>query len=161
MSVDRIDGASVWEQEMYDHLRSHGKVEGEVLDEYQRLANDTDRSAAFRYLAVMILEDEVRHHKLFADMATTMRQMSEVRSEDEPIPSVRGLRADRDSVMDATNRLLEVERSDAKALKRLAKEFEDFNETSLWGLLIELMRDDTDKHIKILRFIQERAQDKY
>ena len=109
----------------------------------------------------MILEDEVRHHKLFADMATTMRQMSEVRSEDEPIPSVRGLRADRESVMDATNRLLEVERSDAKELKRLAKEFEDFNETSLWGLLIELMRDDTDKHIKILRFIQERAQDKY
>ena len=138
-----------------------GEAEGEILDEYQRLANDKDRSAAFRYLAAMILEDEVRHHKLFADMATTMRQMSEVRSEDEPIPSVRGLRADRESVMDATNRLLEVERSDAKELKRLAKEFEDFNETSLWGLLIELMRDDTDKHIKILRFIQERAQDKY
>ena len=32
-------------------------------------------------------------------------------------------------------------------------------ETTLWGLLLELMQDDTSKHIKILQFIRDRAND--
>jgi hypothetical protein len=85
--------------------------------------------------------------------------MSELRSDDEPIPSLRGLRADRDRVIDVTERLIEVEQSDAKELKTIAKELKDVYDTTLWGLLIELMQDDTAKHVKILRFIRDRAKD--
>lgn len=161
MTVDRIKGASVWEQEMYAHLCSHAKVEGEILETYKELAKDDERSPAFRYLARMILEDEVRHHQVFDDLAEAIRQMSELRDEDEPIPSIRGLRADRDAIKEITKRLLEVERGDVKELKHLANELKDFGETTLWGLLVDLMLDDTHKHIKILRFIEERSQDPY
>ena len=158
MTVDRIPGASVWEQEMYAHLCTHGKVEGEILDTYKELAEDDAQSPAFRYLAQMILEDEVRHHRTFDDLAVALRQMTELRNEDEPIPSIRGLRADRELVRETTERLLEVERGDVKELKYLAKELKDFGDTTLWGLLIELMLDDTKKHIKILQFIDEHSQ---
>ena len=155
----RLIGASVWEQDVFDHISGHVASEGAILDEYQRLAEDEASSPAFRYLARLILEDERRHHRLFNDLAEALRQMSELRSDDEPIPSLRGLRADRDRVLDVTERLIEVEQNDAKELKAIAKELKDVRDTTLWGLLIELMQDDTAKHVKILRFIRDRAKE--
>lgn len=155
----KIIGASAWEQEIYDHVSGHVTTEGAVLDEYQRLAKDESGSPAFRYLAGLILADERRHHQMFNDLAESIRQMGQLRSEDEPIPSLQGLKADRDRILAATEHLLEVERADAKDLKRLAKELKDVRDTTLWGLLIELMQDDTAKHIKILKFIRDRAKE--
>ena len=37
-----IQGASVWEQQLYDHVTAHGKDEGEILQAYQDLAESTD-----------------------------------------------------------------------------------------------------------------------
>lgn len=154
-----IAGASVWEQELYDYVSGHVATEGAILEEYQQLAEDPSGSPAFRYLARLILADERRHHQLFNDLAESIRQMAEVRLEDEPIPSLHGLRSDRERILATTERLLESERADAKELKKLTKELKDFRETTLWGLLVGLMRDDTAKHIKILEFIRDRAED--
>ena len=152
-----IVGASVWEQEIYDYVTGHVVNEGAILDEYQRLAHDPSGSPAFRYLADLILADERRHHQIFNDLAESIRQMAELRLDDEPIPSLHGLKADRERIMATTEQLLETERADAKELKQLAKKLKDMRETTLWGLLLELMQDDTSKHIKILQFIRDRA----
>jgi hypothetical protein len=157
--MSHIAGASVWEQEMYDYVSDHVATEGAMLEEYRRLAEDQSGSPAFRYLANLILADERRHHQLFNDLAESIRQFSELRLEDEPIPSLRGLRADRERIMAATEQLLEAELADAKELKRLSKKLKDVRTTTLWGLLVELMQDDTAKHVKILSFIRDRADD--
>jgi hypothetical protein len=160
MMSTRIVGASVWEQEIYDHVCGHVANEGAILDEYQRLADDESCSPAFRYLAGLILADERRHHQLFNDLAESIRQMGELRLEDEPIPSLRGLRADKPRIMATTERLIKAERDDAHQIKQLSKKLKDVRETTLWGLLLDLMQDDTDKHIKILQFIRDRADEK-
>jgi len=160
MATDQIVGASVWEQEMYDHLVGHGQIEGEILEAYADLAANEDRSSAFRYLAAMILEDERRHHQTFADLAETIRAMGELRSDDDPIPRVSGLRHDKEAILALTERLLAVERGDAKELKKLAKDLKSFEDTTMWVLLVDLMRDDTEKHIKILKFIRDQAKEK-
>lgn len=153
----RITGASVWEQDMYDFVSGHVATEGAILAEYQRLAEDPAGSAAFRYLAGLILADERRHHQTFNDLAESIRHLAELRSDDEPIPSLHGLKADRERIMETTERLLETERADAKELKQLAKQMKDMRDTTLWVLLLDLMQDDTSKHIKILEFIRDRA----
>ena len=153
----RIIGASVWEQDMYDHVSGHVATEGAILEEYQRLAEDPSGSPAFRYLAGLILADERRHHQMFNDLAESIRKLAEISADDGPIPSLHGLKADRERVMATTERLLESERADAKELKQLAKQMKDVRETTLWTLLLELMQDDTSKHIKILQFIRDRA----
>lgn len=155
--MPRITGASVWEQQLYDYVCDHVATEGAMLDQYQHLADDETSSPAFRYVANLILADERRHHQLFNDLAESIKQMAEIRLEDEPIPSLRGLRADRIRIMAVTDRLLDAERADAKELKQLAKSLGELRDTTLWGLLVELMQDDTAKHIKILSFIRERA----
>jgi hypothetical protein len=92
------------------------------------------------------------------DLAESIRQMAELRLEEEPIPSLHGLRSDRERIRAATERLLAAERTDAKELKQFTKQLKDVRETTLWGLLVELMQDDTAKHIKILSFIRDRAE---
>jgi hypothetical protein len=150
-------GASVWEQQLYDHLTNHMVKEGALLDEYLRLAEDESTSKAFRYAARLILDDERRHHQLFNDLAESIRQLSELRVEDEPIPPLEGLRHDREQILEITDRLLAAEREDGAELRAFAKEFKDVRDTTLWGLLVDLMQADTDKHIKILSFIRDHA----
>ena len=154
-----IVGASVWDQEIYDFVVGHVVTEGAILEEYQRLAEDPSGSSAFRYLADLIFADERRHHQLFNDLAESIRHGAEMRVDDEPIPSLVGLRADRERIMATTTQLLAAERADARELKQLAKKLKDVRETTLWGLLVELMQDDTAKHIKILQFIRDRADE--
>jgi hypothetical protein len=155
--MTRLTGASVWEQEIYDYVSAHVATEGAMLNQYQRLAEDQSRSPAFRYLANLILADERRHHQIFNDLAESVRQMAELRLEDEPIPSLHGLRADRVRIMAVTERLLAAEQADAKELKRFAKKLKEVRDTTLWVLLVELMEADTAKHIKILSFVRDRA----
>jgi len=156
--MSRIIGASVWEQQLFDYVEDHVQTEAAILDEYQRLAEDQSGSPAFRYLARLILDDERRHHQMFEDLAESVRQMAEMRLEDEPIPPLHGLRADRERIRAVTERLLATEHADAKELKQFEKRLREVRDTTLWALLVELMQADTAKHIKILSFIRDRAE---
>ncbi len=53
---------------------------------------------------------------------------------------------------------MENEQKDARELKRLQRELRMVKDTSLWGLLVDLMQRDTRKHIAILRFVRNHAR---
>ncbi len=152
-------GTKEWEDDVYEHVSSHGRIEGEILREYQQLADDDDISPAFTYLARMILDDETRHHRIFDDLAATMRALRAGEEDEPPIPSLRGFHTDRFRIMRVTENLLEVEHNDLRELEDLSRRLKEFRKINLWTLLIELMIDDTKKHIKILTFVRERALD--
>src|SRR5271157_1376723 len=80
-----IPGASVWEQELYDNLARHVRTEGDIIDDYRRLAAETS-SEAFRYLARLIVEDEERHHRFFAELTETVQAFSQLQTEGQPVP---------------------------------------------------------------------------
>ena len=46
-----IKGASVWEQQLYDHVAKHGRTEGEILVAYEQLANDTEYGLAATFFS--------------------------------------------------------------------------------------------------------------
>jgi rubrerythrin len=147
-----IIGASVMEQELYDHVTSHADRERETLQAYEQLASTT-KSAAFAYLARLILADEHRHHQMLGDLATTIRTDSELSDNPGPIPRL-DLRKDRQAILAATERLLAIEEQDNKELKALAKEMKDLKDTTAWVLIIEIMQADNAKHLRILKFIR-------
>lgn len=152
-------GTKEWEDAVYEHVSTHGQTEGEILAEYEQLAHDESMSPAFRYLAQMILVDEVRHHRVFDDLATTMRMLRDHSEEPPPVPSLAGFHQDRVHIQRITDDLLRVERDDLRELKEFSKELKDLRKINLWSFLIELMIDDTKKHIKILEYIRDRAED--
>jgi hypothetical protein len=66
--------------------------------------------------------------------------------------------ADPERLVAALEKLLAVEKDDAKQLRDLEKRFKDFRRTTIWPLLTELMAFDTQKHIRILEFLLHHAK---
>ncbi len=67
-------------------------------------------------------------------------------------------RTNSEAVLDLTEKLLENEQRDALELKRLQRELHDVKDTSIWGLLVDLMERDTQKHIEILKFVKKHTK---
>jgi hypothetical protein len=152
-----IPGASLWEQVLYASISSHVAQEEAIVDEYRKLSESAP-SAAFRYLAALILQDEVRHHRLFLELAQSIKSFSEVPDAPGPMADLRDLGVDKDRALPLTRLFLEIEREDLKELKRIAKSIKPVRKTTLWSLVVELMEDDTKKHIRILEFIEDRLR---
>lgn len=156
MSNDLV-GASVWEQSLYDHLVSHEQTERELLVEYQQAAADS-QSPAFRYLASLIVEDEVRHHRLMKELAESLKLDAELAAGDPAVPRLGGWGPDPRKLAEIGDRLVQHEEYDLALLRRLRKEMETVKDTTLWSLLVRLMELDTSKHVEILNFVRRHAK---
>jgi hypothetical protein len=150
-------GASSWERQVFDHLTQHIVQERGLLEEYVKAARETE-SKALAYLITMLVEDERRHHDLFKQLAQSLKSTAELRPDSPEVPRMDFHLENRAEVLAVTERLLQRENSDALELKRLGKELSEVKDTTLWGLLVELMERDTDKHIAILRFAHRHAK---
>jgi len=147
-------GWSPAETELFKHLTEHAANEGAILEEYKQAAADT-QSKALAYLIDILMEDERKHHRWFAELATSLEADASLSGVAPAVPRMDFHRADRAAVRTVTERLLEREKADEKELNRLQKELRDVRDTSLWGLLVELMQRDTTKHIAILTFVSK------
>ena len=153
-----LAGASIWESELFEYLSSHEESERGLLVEYQEAASGRG-SATFSYLVDLIVEDEIRHHRLFRELTSALR--SDVRcaptSRPCPVPADWGPNAP-ERVVALTERLLDREHADARELRRLVGVLEELEDVTLWPLLVRLMQMDTEKHIAILEFVRRLAR---
>ena len=147
-------GWTVAETELFSHLSGHAKREGAILEEYAQAAMATE-SKALAYLVEILMEDERRHHRWFAELASSLEADASFSGTEPVVPRMDFHRADRVAVRDVTDRLLDHEKADEKELSRLQRELRDVSGTTLWGLLVELMQRDTEKHIAVLTFVKK------
>ncbi|MGD0084691.1 MAG: hypothetical protein ABSD78_16090 [Acidimicrobiales bacterium] len=156
MTEPSLAGASAWEAELYQHLQEHAKSEEHAQSEYRSIADSTPEHDV-RFLIELILEDEIRHHRLIAQLSDALRSLVKG-ANDPPIPWLSPQRP-RPELLAATKEFLAAERDDLKELKRLQKELRPVEDTTLWALVVRLLVLDTGKHIEILRFIEQQAAD--
>ncbi|HET9733457.1 MAG TPA: hypothetical protein VFP54_12355 [Acidimicrobiales bacterium] len=156
--TDQLVGASVWEQSLYEHLCSHESNERELLLEYQNAASESG-SAAFRYLASLIVEDEIRHHRVFRELAESLRADVEMSGDDPAVPRLGGWGRDPHKVIELGGRLAHHEEADLKALRIIRRDMDSVRDTTLWALLVRLMELDTEKHLEILDFARRHAKE--
>lgn len=140
----------VWEPEVLARLDHKRDEEAAILEDYRRLADET-KEEWVRYLLQMVLADEERHHRLLDEMRNHLAW--ETATTQEPMVPWLTEPADRRRLVDLAERFLAVERHDQRELRRLRAELEPIADTSLLGLLAELMELDTRKHIKVLEFL--------
>jgi rubrerythrin len=132
-------------------LAEHGPREGAALAEYERLVDSCD-DEGIRYLAAMVLADERRHHQLITEM---LHQIQSYLWETDVEPQVPYLHVRHDpELRAATDRLLRLERDDARELRKLRRQVKDQPPSSMLALLVELMLHDTAKHVQILKLIR-------
>jgi rubrerythrin len=144
--------ASTWERELFELLSSHVEREREILQEYQAAAQET-RSKAFAYVIGLLVDDEKRHHELFKSLAQTVRNEAELIPGSPVIPYMDFDRIDSEKIRRLSLELLRNEDEDAKELRKLHDRLNEVQHTTLWDLLVGLMRRDTDKHIAMLEFV--------
>lgn len=147
-------GASADTRDLVELLARHGREEGKVLAEYERLVDESD-DRAVGYLGRLILDDERRHHALLAEIANSLAwETAEVPGAPStpPLPLHLG-----DQLVAASRRLRRMEEQDRRELQALRKRLRPYADTTLWGLLVDLMLLDTEKHATILRFLERHA----
>jgi hypothetical protein len=105
----------------------------------------------------LILDDEVRHHGLLHRMATTLRDALEWTSSPAALPKGAPEAQIPITFVKLASSLIEEERTGARTLRRLAEQEKDIN-GGLDGLLLEMMAMDSDKHAKLLQFVQQRLE---
>ncbi len=157
MTDESFRGPSVWERELWTHLTSHLESERDLLEKYSAVAKQS-QSKAFSYLVNLLIEDEVRHHRIFTELAKSLETESLMSGDEPAIPYPDFDKADRAMVRESTEELLKSEERDASELKRLQHKLRDVKEGTLWSLLVDLMQRDTRKHIALLRFIKKQAR---
>lgn len=153
--------------DLYAHLTDREAERG-LLEEY-RIAAEKSPSKALRYLINLLIEDEIRHRRIFAELVesvhTTEAQQTvgegDAAEPAEPIvPNIDFSPldpTDQAAIVDLTEKLLQKERQDEQELKRLQREFRDVKDTTLWSLLVDLMVRDTQTHMAILTFARKHA----
>ncbi len=150
-------GASIWEERLYRHLTTHEEHERDLLVEYQEAA-EASGSEAFRYLSSLIVEDEIRHHRLFRDLADALKTDAELRPDEPRVPRLDKWGPDAARLVELTEALLAREEADAKELHRLSTRLRNVKDNTMWQLLVRLMEMDTAKHIEILEFVRRNAR---
>ncbi|MGA2836776.1 MAG: hypothetical protein ABSF84_09290 [Acidimicrobiales bacterium] len=148
-------GASAWEHDLWVHLTEHVRLERGLLDEYAAVARGT-RSKALNYLVELLIDDEIRHHRMFEDLADSLTNW-DVGEDGPAIPRIDFDAADSSAVTGLVRDLLDRERQDARQLKKLRRQLREVKDTTLWDLLVDLMERDTQKHIALLRFVKRHA----
>ena len=128
-----------------------------LLEEYSAVTKQS-QSRAFRYLVNLLIEDESSYRRMFTALAQSLKTQALTVAEEPIIPDLDFDRADRTALLDATKRLIAEEGQDARELKRLQHGLHLVKDTSLWSLLVDLMRRDTEKRITLLRFVKKHAQ---
>jgi hypothetical protein len=160
MTQPQLIGGNAWEQALHRHLVSHVDDERDLLDAYQRAAVESE-SSAFRYLVSVIIDDERRHHKIFAEMAKTLQIEVDGLAEPFGVPRLGHWGYERARILELTEAFLAQERKDAEQLQDLEDELEPVRDATMWPLLVRLMRADTSKHIAILEFVEEQVAHKW
>lgn len=154
---DVLRGGSVWERDLFALLTSHVAKERDLLEEYVEAAASPN-SEALAYLVNMLIEDEKRHHRMFNELAASLKSESELSGDDPVVPRLDFHSSNSSAVVDVAHRLLENEKDDARELKALKKTLRDVEDTTLWSLLVDLMERDTAKHIAMLSFVEKHAR---
>jgi hypothetical protein len=149
--------ASVWQADLFAHLTSHADAERDILNEYVTAAEQTE-SKALSYLVNLLIEDEIRHHTLFEQLAKSLKTLAELSGAEPEVPYVDFQKVDRSAVLEVNRRLLTREREDRQELKRLQRELRSVKDSTLWSLLVDVMRRDTEKHIAILGFVEKHTR---
>ena len=151
----------LWAQQLTHYLQEHMDTEREALRSYAHLAEET-KSDRVRFLIQMVIDDEVRHHRLFQDMIHWMRSEHSGREDIESRIGkdvATGVGDEREHLIEMTEGLLEMERDDERELKELERIVTEVADTAWWSSLVEAMRLDTRKHIMLMEAIKELASE--
>lgn len=143
-------------EKLFAQLEAHEREEENILTDYQAAAKDSS-DAGVRYLMGLVLEDEERHHRLSKAMAGEVEQSLMWLQGEQPLPAIQPNPEERQQLLSQTERFLQIEQEGDHHLAALHDQVKDLH-AGLLELMVDMMRFDTHKHVRILKYIKERLE---
>jgi len=138
-------------------VERHASLEAEALAQYEHLAQASG-DPVIALVMRLILEDEERHHGLLKRIASTLRDALNWTYSPNALPGTTAPATDADEDLTALARaLIDEEKTGAQALRRLARRGEGLG-GGLDSLLLEMMAMDSEKHARLLHFVERRLE---
>lgn len=140
---------------LLDAVERHANAEHDALEQYESIAT-ASHDPVVALVMRLILEDEERHHGLLKRMEATLSDalnwthsvnaLPQTTAPEQPVSS---------DLAAATRALIDEERTGARHMRTLAHEQKGID-AGLHSLLLEMMAMDSEKHAKLLQFVEHR-----
>ncbi len=140
---------------LLDAVERHASAERDALDQYEYIGSASG-DPVIALVMRLILEDEERHHGLLKRIQVTLGDALNWTHSPDALPQTGTPRqpVGRDLSM-ATRALTEEDRTGARYLRDLAHQERNID-AGLHSLLLEMMAMDSEKHARLLQFVQNR-----
>lgn len=135
-------------------IEAHEAAEEEAIVTYRSMAAGGDPAIAL--VMQLVVEDEERHHRLMEQVATRLNDDLRWTSTPGALPAAtRGAVVTTSISLAEARRLADDERQGVTHLRRLAREIAALHD-GLPALLLEMMALDSEKHERVLHYVEHR-----
>lgn len=144
-----------WDRKALSHIEAHLQRETSVVNGYEAMVGTT--TGAIAYLLNQVIADEYRHHHVLAELAKALGSATgRPGYEASEVPDPTAISEEsRLQLLAETRRFIDVEKDDEKDLRQLVADLRPVKTRTIWPLLVELMELDTEKHLRVLRRIEQ------
>jgi rubrerythrin len=138
-------------------MEQHARAENDALAQYEQLA-ESSGDPVVALVMRLILDDEVRHHGLLKSIEASLQDALNWSHSPSALPTSPVLQQPLHADLAAIARgLVAEEHAGARTMRELA-ELEKDTFGGLHSLLLEMMAMDSEKHARLLHFVQEHLQ---
>jgi hypothetical protein len=143
---------------LLDAVERHAQAESDALEQYEYLGNASG-DPVIALVMRLILEDEERHHGLLKRIEASLRDALDWTHSPNALPTDerKPPSASPTELAKLTRELINEEHTGARHIRDLANK-EKGIEGGLHSLLLEMMAMDSEKHARMLQFVQERLR---
>ena len=140
---------------LLDAVERHANAEQDALGEYERIGAASGDPVILLVMR-LILDDEQRHHGLLKRMEATLSDALNWTHSPNALPKANPPReALAEELVSDVRALIDEEHTGARYLRELAHQQKSIDD-GLHTVLLEMMAVDSDKHARLLEFVQQR-----
>jgi rubrerythrin len=148
---------SVFER-MLEQFVAHEQHEQEFVSEYGNIVKRLDNPLV-KFLLQLIISDEEKHHALVRTIASGFRKDLEWLKEGADMPRLGSVSQEqKDALLSLTANFIKAEEETISQFEGLMKQSEGYRK-GLPTLLIKTIIHDSEKHLMILNYIDERLRE--
>ena len=146
-------------EQMLSQFSAHEKNEHVFLDEYRKVVERHD-SPLVKFLLQLIISDEDKHHDVMRTLTSALQtDLTGISSGGTDLPKLGAIsEEEKDDLLALTADFIKEEQATINDYKALLKESQGYHQ-GLLALMIRTIIHDSEKHVMILEFIDEKLRE--
>ncbi len=154
----REQESSAFEQ-MLSQFSAHERNEREFLNEYREIVDRHDNPLV-KFLLQLIISDEEKHHSMVRTITSALQEdLTGIKTGGEDMPKLGAISEEKkDELLRLTADFIKAEKQTIDEYKALLKGSQGYHQ-GLLALLIRTIIHDSEKHVMILDFIDEKLRE--